>query len=57
MEQLIIKPLEEGYETISIRTTHLEDYNMCPFKYKFEPPKSDSYKPFVFGKIVHNICG
>jgi hypothetical protein len=56
MEQLVVRPLEDNYETITIRTTHLEDYNLCPFKYKFEPPKSDSYKPFVFGKIVHNVC-
>lgn len=56
MEQLIIRPLEEWYQTISIRTTNLESYNTCPFKYKFEPPKSDGYKPFVFGRIVHNVC-
>jgi hypothetical protein len=56
MEQLIIRPLEEWYETISIRTTNLENYNDCPFRYRFEPPKSDDYKPFVFGRLVHSVC-
>lgn len=56
MEQLVIIPLEEWYETIEMRTTNLENYNMCPFKYKFEPKKADDYQPFVFGKKVHTIC-
>jgi len=48
MEQLIIKPLEEGYKTIELRTTNFENYSTCPFKYKFEPKKADAYEPFVF---------
>lgn len=56
MEQLIIKPLEEWYETIELRTTNFENYNMCPFKYKFEPKKKEDYEPYVFGRKVHTIC-
>lgn len=53
MEQLIIIPLENEYETLTIRTTNLEKYYACPFKYKFEPQRADSWAPFKFGKIVH----
>lgn len=56
MEQLIITPLEEEYQTLYIRTTNLEKYYGCPFKYKFEPQKSDSWAPFKYGKIVHTAC-
>lgn len=56
MEQLIIKPLEEWYETIEMRTTNFENYSMCPFKYKFEQKKTDDYQPFIFWKKVHIIC-
>jgi len=56
MEQLIIEELIEGYETVTIRTTNLEAYNECPFRYKYEPKKKDTYSQFVFGNLVHWVC-
>lgn len=56
MEQLVITPLENEYETLTIRTTNLEKYYACPFKYKFEPQRADSWAPFKFGKIVHTAA-
>ena len=53
MEQRIIEPLHEDYKEITIRTTNLESFYMCPFKYKYETKKSDSYPQFVFWRLVH----
>lgn len=50
-----MKPLNENYKTIAIRTTQLENFAMCPYKYKFEPPKFDNEEALQFGTFVGAI--
>ena len=53
--RIVMKPLLEDYKTIAIRTTHLEQFAMCPYKYKFEPPKFDNEEAMQFGTMVGAI--
>lgn len=53
--RIVMKPLNENYKTVAIRTTHMESFAMCPYKYKFEPQKFDNEEALQFGTLVWAI--
>lgn len=53
--RIVMKPLNENYKTVSIRATQIETFSMCPYMYKFQPPKMDNEEALVFWTTVDAI--
>lgn len=54
MKTIIIEPLKEWYKTIDVRTTSLEEFATCAYKYRFNKPMYDK-DVLKFGKQIHEI--
>ena len=49
-----MRPLEEGYQTVEVHVTQLEQYYACPYKHHCEPKQRNS-EALEFGTFTHNI--
>lgn len=54
MKTIIIEPLKPDYKTIDVRTTSVEEFMTCQYKFKFNKPMYDK-DVLKFGKQVHEI--
>lgn len=53
--RFIVEPLKEGYKTIQIRTTELENFYHCPYKYKFDEINYSNKDALRFWNNAHSV--
>lgn len=53
--RIILTPLEENYQTITLRATELESFHSCAFKHKYAKKDFSNNDALLFGTLTHAV--